>query len=74
MMLLEMIHEERAPTNELLELIKRIHINGYERARSHFPAALDAEIIVNDVAPGYWRQDALQRILDFAERRDAASE
>ena len=68
--LLAMLAEQRLPTAELLEVIKRLHTPGYERARAHFAAALEAQVITEAVAFGYWRQAELQSVLDFAEPRD----
>lgn len=69
MRLLEMIAENDLPTPELLEIIKRIHIPGYERARRHFKSALSAEVITLNVAYGYWWQAELQLVLEFARQR-----
>jgi hypothetical protein len=43
MRLLALIAEERAPTNDILEMIKRLHIRGYEQARLHFDEAIAEE-------------------------------
>jgi hypothetical protein len=67
--LLEMIALEKLPTRELLEIIKRIHLPGYEHARRHFAGALEEGIIELNVEPGYWWQDELQRVLDYAARK-----
>jgi hypothetical protein len=69
MRLLEMIARERFPTSELLEIIKRIHIPGYEHARRHFDRALAEDKIEQDVEPGYWRQTQIQRVLSFVARK-----
>lgn len=66
MRLLEMIAEPELPTPEVLEIIKRIHIPGYEHARRHFERSLAEEIITEDVAPGYWLQREIQQVLDTA--------
>ncbi len=70
MQLLGMIEDKDLPTSELLEIIKRIHIPGYEHARRHFRPALRKEVITNDVPFGFWWQRDLQRVLEFAEHAD----
>lgn len=65
MRLLEMIAEEQFPTNDVLEILKRIHIPGYEAARFHFTEAVAENIIDTGVPDGYWRQNEIQRVLDF---------
>ncbi len=66
MRLLELIAEQRLPTPELLEIVKRVHTPGYEHARRHFDAALAGEVLSLDVVYGYWWQDDLERVLRFA--------
>lgn len=69
--LLQMIAEQRLPTADLLEVVKRLHTPGYERARTHFDAAVEAGVISEESRLcGYWRQNELQSVLDFAEPRD----
>ena len=62
-----MISERFLPPDDVLELIKRIFIPGYEAARRHFQSALDADVLSNSVAYGYWWQGDLARVLQFAE-------
>lgn len=66
--LLEMIAEEYVPTEELLEVIKRILIPGYEHARIHFKRALAARVITQDVASGFWWQRDIKKVLKFAAK------
>jgi hypothetical protein len=66
---LEMIAQQRFPTSELLEIIKRIHIPGYEHARRHFDRALAEGVIEQDVEPGYWRQTQIERVVNFVGRK-----
>ena len=67
MWLLKLIALQSRPTSELLEIIKRIHIPGYEHARGRCEEVLTTLGIVPNVTPGYWRQDDLQRVLDFLD-------
>ncbi len=41
MCLLVKIQQDEIPRNQVLELIKRIHIPGYEHARFHFDSAME---------------------------------
>ena len=70
MRLLEMLSEQQLPTGALLEIIKRIHIPGYEHARRHFPKALAEGILEHNVADGFWWQEDLQRVIDFAHENE----
>lgn len=62
--LLSYIHEGELPIPEGFEIIKRIHIPGYELARRHFKEALDNEVISDNVLFGYWPQKDLRRVLE----------
>jgi len=63
MRLLEMLAEDVIPRDELLEIIKRIHIPNYERARRNFGQALADEVITQDVEYGYWPQSDLREVI-----------
>jgi hypothetical protein len=63
MQLLELLVEHGDVDAGLLELIKRLHIPGYEHARRHFRWALTEGLIELSVAFGYWRQKDFRRIL-----------
>ena len=72
--LLGMIADQRLPTADLLEVIRRLHTPGYERARPYFDDAVGAGVIGEETATsGYLRQDELQSVLDFAEPCDEDS-
>lgn len=58
MQLLAYIAEEHVERAEVLELIKRLFIPGYEHARLHFDAAISEGIFEPNTAPGYhWVSD-----------------
>lgn len=63
MMLLEKIDQGELPTSEVLEVVKRIHIPGYEYSRRQVGPALAEGVIEKDVTYGYCRQDQIQAIL-----------
>jgi hypothetical protein len=52
--LLAMIAGEEVPTVEVLEMIERLHIPGYEYARLHFEAAINDGVFVPNTRPGYY--------------------
>ena len=66
MHLLEMVVEQGEPSPRLFELIKRLHVPGYEHARPHFSAAIAAGIVDPTAPFGYWRQGDIRRVLAFA--------
>lgn len=68
-LLLEMLEEDALPKEEVLELIKRIHIPGYEQARSHFEQAIDEGVFEPNSAPGYYSQKEIKAVLRWAARR-----
>ncbi len=56
MFLLELIEEKALPTDEVVEMIKRLHIPGYELARQHGKHAQMADVLALDAVPSYWSQ------------------
>jgi len=73
MRLLAMLYDERAPKEELLEMIKRLHIPGYEQARHHFDDAIAEGVYEPNTAPGYPHQRQIKAVLDFIEQRNLRS-
>jgi hypothetical protein len=65
MRLLEKIADGSVEKNSVLEIIKRIHIPGYEHARLHFDRALAEGVIEPDVEPGYWLSEDRERVMDM---------
>ena len=63
MMLLSMVAEEMFPLNEILEIIKRLHILGYEQARMYFDRAISEGIIEPNMFRGYYWQHEIQEVL-----------
>lgn len=63
MQLLELLAEHGEADPGLLELIKRLHIPGYEHARPYFEWARAEGLIESNVVPGYWRQCDIQQVL-----------
>lgn len=64
--LLSMISEDRLPKDEVLEMIKRLHIPGYEHSRKHFDEAIDAGVFEPNTKPGFYKQSDLEATLFWA--------
>jgi hypothetical protein len=67
--LLEMVSEGRHPTEEVLTLIQRLHVPGYEQARHHFAAAISEGIFEPNTKPGYYTTSDIQKVLDWIRTR-----
>lgn len=65
MVLLSMLAEGELPKSEVLELIKRLHIPGYEQARFHFDEAIAEGVFEPNTPKGYYWQHDIQAVLDF---------
>lgn len=66
-LLISMIADRELPTEELLEMIKRLHIPGYEHARKHFSRAITEAIIDPNLPPGYYWQYEIKAVLEAVE-------
>lgn len=71
MQLLALIYDQEVPTEEVLEMIKRLHIPGYEEARLHFKSAIAAGEYEPNTAPGYPFQFQIAGVLEFARSRQS---
>lgn len=69
MTLLEFISDKKLPTEEVLELIKRLHIPGYEHARHTFDEAIDEGVFEPNTAPKYYMQSDIQATLDYIAKK-----
>jgi hypothetical protein len=65
MRLLLSIAENELPTLEVLEMIKRLHIPGYEHARKHFKGAISSGVFDPDMPENFYRQHDIKATLDF---------
>jgi hypothetical protein len=65
--LLSLIAEKRIPVEEVLELIKRLHVPGYEQARFHFDAAIEAGAFDPNTMPGYYSAKDIAATLKYIE-------
>lgn len=66
MELLEFISDNKFEDNEeVIEVIKRIHIPGYEEARIYFDEAIAEGIFEPNTKPGYYTQNNIADVLDY---------
>jgi hypothetical protein len=71
MNLLGKLHDKAVPTEEVLEMIKRLHIPGYEEARHHFKSARAEGVYEPNTAWGYPFQYQIAAVLEFARNRQS---
>jgi hypothetical protein len=67
--LLELLSRGALPQAQVVEMIKRLHTPGYERARLHAEAAIRAGIIESNMAPGFFSQQDIARVLAWADEQ-----
>jgi hypothetical protein len=65
--LLSLIAEKQIPVEEILELIKRLHIPGYEQARFHFDSAIEAGAFDPNTMPGYYSTNNIAATLEHIQ-------
>jgi hypothetical protein len=70
MNLLSFISESRLPTQQVLEMIKRLHIPGYEHARKHFRAAINAGVIEPNTEENYYSQSEIEATLRYVAQKN----
>jgi hypothetical protein len=67
--LLSLLSEYNFPKEQVIEMIKRLHTPGYERARFHAQAATTAGIIEPNQPPGFYWQDEIATVLEWADEQ-----
>jgi hypothetical protein len=60
MLLLSFVASEEAPRNEVLELIKRVQIPGYEQAVPYFQQAIIQGLFVPSIGNGFFLQSEIR--------------
>lgn len=70
MNLLSFISESRLPTQQVLEMIKRLHIPGYEHARQHFRAAINAGVFEPNTEDNYYSQSEIEATLRYVAQEN----
>ncbi len=66
--LLSLLTEEDSSQADVLEMVKRIHVRGYERARFYFERAIAEGVIEPNLPKGLYWQDQIRTVLDWVER------
>jgi hypothetical protein len=66
MQLLILLSEGELPKDEVIEMIQRIHIPGYEQARPHFARALAEGVFEPNTPEGFYWQNDINAVLKFA--------
>jgi len=69
MLLLCMIEEKWSPAEQLTELIKRIHIPGYEDIRQDIQKAYQEDILQPDIGNNYVMQEDITAIKEWRARK-----
>lgn len=69
MALLSFLDEKLIPQEEILELIKRLHIPGYEQARRYFDEAISEGVFEPNTRPGFYWQSDIESVLRFVDKR-----
>ena len=70
MRLLVMVHEKELPADDVLEMIKRLNIPGYEHARLHFERAMAEDVFEPNMPPHFYFQHDIDATLEFAQRSE----
>jgi hypothetical protein len=68
MLLLEMMDDQEVPQQELMEMITRLHIPGYEAARKHFEAAMEEGVPESLRTPGFHSQWEMREVMEWREK------
>ncbi len=68
MKLLGKISDDDLPREEILEMIKRLHVPGYEKARRHFERAISEGVFEPNSKRGFYSQSNILATLEWAEQ------
>lgn len=67
--LLSFIARDELPTAGVLEMIKRLHVPGYEQARLHVDDAISENVFEPNTMPGFYSTHDINAVLEYI--RDA---
>ena len=70
MKLLSFIADDHVESSEVLEMLKRLNIPGYERARMHFEEAISEGVFEPNTTPGYHWQSDIEAVNKWIAERD----
>jgi len=68
MRLLSRMADGSLPQDEVIEMIQRLFVRGYEQARPYFTEAITEGIIEPRMPNGFYFEDQIALILDYAKR------
>jgi hypothetical protein len=66
MLSLSMIASQPNSAEEIIELVKRVQIPGYEQARELFPSAIENGLLSPSIGNGFYLQSEIQALLHWA--------
>jgi len=73
MRLMAFIADQVVPTEEVLEMIKRIHVPGYERVRFHLKEAANEEIFDPKFGPGIIIEPQIDLVIQWLDSKEEAA-
>ncbi|MEO7298737.1 MAG: hypothetical protein ABI042_09200 [Verrucomicrobiota bacterium] len=59
---------DQIPTDEVVEMVKRLHIPNYEAARLHFHRAIAGGAFEPNTRPGFYSQSDIAAVLKFVRQ------
>ena len=71
MTLLAMLMEERLPRAQVVEMIERLHIPGYEHARFHFDQAIAEGVFEPNTLKDFYWQSNIKAVNNWAEKTES---
>jgi hypothetical protein len=63
-----MIKQQELPVDEVLQMIKRIHVPGYEHARFYFDQAMSEGAFEPNMPKDYYSRYDIQATLQFIKK------
>lgn len=61
--LLELLDRGEIPQVDVIAMIQRLHVPGYEQARPHFKRAISEGVIEPNMAPGFYVQSDIEAVI-----------
>lgn len=68
MMLLSILQKGAIPAEAVVEMIKRIHVPGYEHARGRLQAAIEAGVLEPSYPEGFPRQREIEAVVAWEQK------
>lgn len=69
---LDRLAQGEFPPKELIEMIKRLHIPGYEQVREHLKEAIDEGVFEPNTAEGFPSQSQIKDVCDWLNAKKSA--